>query len=284
MNRKSPLKINSLVTSVLKIIPLAALFLQCGIALAQNTTTVAEQQRLINPLATDSTVGQGAAPSPDSQNPLSLQLSSDILSDYIFRGQNLYRGLAIQPQILAAYTDDDLGVVSASAWSHISAQGDRNVQAFSEIDYTLSYAYTLEAATLSIGHLWYTYPRSGDNLNGTNEVFSSVSFATLLTPTISWYKDYREFDSNYFELGLSHEESINLFEKELAIQPYIKLGFGQNSKKYYAKDGLVQITYGLAAAIPLADFQITPSINYTYGIDELTIKRFWSGVNISYGW
>lgn len=227
-------------------------------------------------------VSDSRAEEAQTESGLSGVISVDLLSDYMWRGFNLYRGFSIQPQLEVAHTLGDLGTIKGLVWSHFSTQGDRNVDAFTEIDYTLAYEYAWEGFSVEVGHLWYSYPRKADDIADTNEVYASVAFDLPLAPSISWYRDYKEFDSNYFELALVHDFETDLLGTEVVVSPAVEVGFGHNAEKYYAKDGLEQITYLVAASFPVGELSLTPNVSYTDGIDQSTVNRFWGGVNLSY--
>ncbi len=215
---------------------------------------------------------------------LEVSVTLDLLSDYMWRGFNLYRGFSIQPQVEVGYSLGDLGAVKGLVWSHFSTQGDRNVDAFAEVDYTLAYEYGWEGGSIEAGHLWYSYPREGDDIADTSEIYATVALDLPLSPSVSWYRDYKEFDSNYFELALSHDFETTLLDTECVVTPGVEVGFGHNAEKYYAKDGLEQITYSVAVSFPVRELTLTPNVSYTDGIDQATVNRFWGGVNIAYNW
>lgn len=103
---------------------------------------------------------------------VSVGTSVDFASDYMFRGFNLYDGISIQPAVDAGFDFGDLGSLGFSAWGHLSAEGGKSPsEKFTEVDYTMSYSYSMDMVALSVGHVFYTYPRSSDDIDDATPVF-----------------------------------------------------------------------------------------------------------------
>ncbi len=221
----------------------------------------------------------------EEESPYSLSISTDIASDYMFRGQNLYQGTSIQPSVGGGYSFGDFGSLDANIWSHNPAEDGHGPQEkYNEIDYTISYSISWDILTLGVGNLWYTYPHQSDvDIEATYEYFISASLDTILTPTLTFYHDYRLYQTNIFELGFSHSFENESLGKDVSVTPSVIFGFGQNTDKVYAEDsGLLYISTGVGAELPLAMLKITPSLNYNFKIDDSTINEFWFKVGIAY--
>ena len=217
------------------------------------------------------------------ESPLSVDLSTGLYSDYMFRGFNLYDGIAIQPSLGTSYDLGDAGTLGANVWAHLSGEGDRQAEKFTEVDYTLSYDISLGIASIGLGHVWYTFPDSDDGIDDSAEFFASISFDTLLSPSFSFYHDYDAFDAQYYELGLSHTLECSYLGEGFNITPFVNFGFASNAEKVYADSGgLVQITYGAYFDLDLGDIAVTPSINYTNESDDAASNEFWVGLAFDY--
>ncbi len=224
-----------------------------------------------------------AAPAEES-SPLTITPSLAVFSHYMFRGVNLYDGSSIQPSVGGLYDTGDYGTFGANVWSHVSADEGMKDADFWEIDYTLSYAYTIDAVTLSAGHIWYTYPDdNGGALLNSNEVFASASVDMPLTPTLSYYHDYDEFDYSYYELGFSHNFEPKALGEGFNLAPFVAFGFASNAADtgVYQDDGLVQTTMGVSFQIPWGIFTVKPMLAYTKEADAIATDQFWSGITIS---
>ena len=213
----------------------------------------------------------------------SFNLSSGFYSDYMFRGFNLYDGVSIQPSATVAHSFGEFGVLSGNVWAHLSAEGDRQDEKFTEVDYTLNYSVSLGILELGVGHIWFTFPRDDDMISDTAEFFGSLSVDTFLNPSLSVYHDYQDFDAQYYELGLSHTLECSYLGEGFNITPFVNFGFASNAEKVYEdSSGLVQVTYGAYFDLALGDIAVSPSLNYTSQVDDATQNEFWIGVAFNY--
>lgn len=230
-------------------------------------------------------VGQ-AEEAEEAEKALTLDNSVAFLTDYMFRGFNLYDGTSIQPTTTLSF-DTGFGVISGNLWMHLSAEGDRQAEKFTELDETISYAYTFGSLTAKTGFLWYTYPNSDDDINDTSEFFAGLSLDDSemspfsLSPSLTYYRDYREFLTSYFELTLSHEIETDAVGKGFNVTPYVTLGFNDGGA-VYEDDGLEFIATGVSFAATLGDISLTPSLNYSFEIDDATTNEFWVSVAFGY--
>ena len=217
----------------------------------------------------------------EEAKPWHVDTSVSFLSDYMFRGFNLYPGSSIQPSITGGY-DTGYGEVSANLWMHISAEGGGTdkPEPFTEIDETLRYTYATEEMAFSVGLAWYTYPDSDDDIASTGEAFASIAFNGLVNPVFSVYHDYDEFDAQYYELGFSH--TFEEVADGVSLTPYVGFGFASNSEKLYADDGFVQTTTGLSLSVPVGEVSLVPSVNYTFEADDNAVNQFWFGFAVNY--
>lgn len=218
-----------------------------------------------------------------NESPLELTLSTDVVSDYVFRGTNVFEGTAFQPFAGLTYALSEEDAIGGSIWGHIPGEsGHRNGTKFVETDYTLSYEHSFGPFSVGAGHVWYLYPDDGDeDLEETAEFFGSIGLDTFLSPRFAIYEDYDAFDMQYYELSLSQrlggEEA-----GELNLTPYVNFGFASNAEKAYDENGLVQVTTGVATDLKAGDLVITPSFHQTFKIDDATVNEFWFKVGIAY--
>jgi len=228
----------------------------------------------------------GSSKAEDSDKPLKLDSSVSFVSDYMFRGFNLYDGIGIQPTSTLSY-DTGFGVISGNLWMHLSAEGDRQEEKFTELDETVSYAYTFGPVTAKTGFLWYTYPDSDDDINDTSEFFAGLALDDSelspfsLSPSLTYYRDYREFLTSYFELTLSHAIETDAVGKGFNVTPYVTLGFNSGGA-VYEDDGLEFISTGVSFTTSLGDISVTPSLSYSFKIDDATTNEFWVSTTFGY--
>ena len=227
-----------------------------------------------------------SAQAEDEKSPLTLDLTTALYSDYMFRGFNLYDGSSVQPSATVNW-DTGFGTVSGSLWMHLSAEGDRQAEKFFEMDETLTYTINVEPLVIRAGHIWYSYPDGNDPVKDTNEAFVTLVLNDegmtpfSLTPTFSVYEDYREFDTQYYEFGISHSFHPDSFAENIKIVPFAAFGFASNAEKAYDDNGLVQITEGVSLPINAGPFTITPVCNYSHKVDDNTVNEFWLGTTLA---
>lgn len=220
----------------------------------------------------------------EEEKPWSIDSNVGFFSNYMFRGQTLYDGPSIQPSVTGAY-DTGEGEVSLNLWMHISGNSRSTERAprYTELDETIKYSNSFGPVTVSIGNAWYTYSdyQDGTNIEDTAEYLVSATYDSYLTPTLSFYKDWRVYHSQYFELGISHEYS-EVVDDDTSITPFAAFGFSSNGEKIYEDDGLVQVTTGVSSNLTMGDITVTPTINYSFKVDENTINQLWFGISFDY--
>ena len=212
----------------------------------------------------------------------SVDTSAAFYSEYMFRGFKLSDHTSIQPSITGNY-ETDLGTFSGNLWMHIPAESGSADTKFTELDETIKYSYAFDDVTVAAGHVWYTYPDSDDDIASTAEFFASLAVnSPLLNPVLSVYHDYQEFDTQYYELGLSHNFEECFEGSAATVAPFVAFGFGSNTEKVYADNGLEQVTFGASMSIPLGSLSFIPSVNYTAQVDDNTVNQFWFGSSLNY--
>lgn len=220
------------------------------------------------------------------ESPLTVDLSTSFVTDYMFRGQNLYDGTGIQPSATVTYDTGGYGKLSGNLWMHLSAEGDRQDEKFTELDESIT--YTLEVADvvgIKLGHLWYTYPKSSDDINDTAEFFGSIYVLHCpigLNPVFNIYKDYRDIEYTYYELGFSHTFETDALGKGFNVTPYTTFGFASNAETVYADNGLETVTVGVSSALTLGDINVTPALSYNFKVDDNTVNEFTAGLTFAY--
>lgn len=227
-------------------------------------------------------VAMTSAQAEDQQSPFSANVSVGFYSDYMWRGFNLYDGSSIQPSTRLAYQLGDFGTVSYSAWAHLSAEDATNTDRFTEVDHTAALDVPFNWGTVSVGHLWYTYPADSDNIADSAEYYAAVAFTCPLNPVVSFYNDYDQYKSEYFELNLSHSFAIPELGDGFAVRPTASFGFADSASRVYQHNGLEQATVGVAFDLQLGDVAVTPSLNYTFTNDDNLDNQFWMGTSFSY--
>ncbi len=222
----------------------------------------------------------------EEESALSIELTMDVLSDYVWRGIINNDNPVWQPSVTIGYDMGDYGSLSANIWSTFSLTDKRSTGMKSrraagcqEIDYTISYAVDLAGFGLEIGHIWYTYP-SNDGPSD-QDVYASISYENpILTPSASVYWNYSDSAGNddsclYYNVAVAHEFGIT---DALTFTPSASLGFGGNAWSKYAADEstgmeLSDQTTQLALSYAVTDnFSLGAHIDYTW-IPSKTLRH-----------
>lgn len=236
---------------------------------------------------------------------LSVEVSTDILSDYVWRGTICNGNPVWQPSVTLGYDTGDYGALSANVWQSYdlthkrgTATNSRQACGLQEIDYTLTYAISLADFNFELGHIFYTFPKN--NGASDHDLYATVSYDNpIVTPSAAAYWNYNSaHDADpsvvYFSFGISHDfEPI----EKMTISPSASLGFGDNAWGKYITDESVGTelsdqTIGVSASYSLTEnLSLGAQINYTW-IPSHTLRHLnymgcdkdqllWGGVNLT---
>jgi hypothetical protein len=200
----------------------------------------------------------------------------------VFRGQTLYDGVSAQGIVRPRYSFGSLGAVHGSVWAMAPLQGDTAEEQYFSIAPSLSYEVTYSRFTFSVGHNWYVYPRTSSQRNSTAEISAGMTLDTVLNPTVTVYRDYDSFDSEYFELSLRHT-FLRSDAGGFNVTLFSTIGFASNASQRYDHGGLVQITSGVTTDVRVAGACLRPFGMYTGSEDGAVDNRVWGGVQVAFG-
>lgn len=156
-----------------------------------------------------------AAPAPASEEKPTGDFTVTAMSQYFWRGYELSRNsVVIQPSMTIGYKG-----FSVNLWGNLDTKpyfagtGDTNYSnTWNETDLTLSYTKTLGLFNVGGGYIYYALgslnkdtPKRADS----QELFATVSLNTLLSPTLTVYKEIDRYKQWYFLLGISHTFELN---------------------------------------------------------------------------
>lgn len=219
-----------------------------------------------------------------AESPWSANTTVSLFSKYMFRGIKLYDAPGFQPSASVGYDGGELGALEGLVWAHVPTEGaDVYGTNYNEIDYVLTYSQTFDDwINVSVGNAWYTYA-GGEEPDSTNEFQAIVAFDTLLSPVVSFFNDYDEYQYQYYELGLSHTLTWEALGDGFNITPFVSFGFASNAVTHeaYADNGFVQATYGASFEASLGDLALVPTVAYTKGNDGFASDELWWGFSLS---
>jgi len=205
--------------------------------------------------------------------------SLSALSRYVWRGQELSRdSIVVQPSMTIGYKG-----FSVNVWGNLDtdpyvANSDDDSTNWTETDVTLSYSKNLGLFNLGGGYIYYAL--AGSNENGTDvhdsqEIYVSAGLNTLLSPTLTVYKEISYYHQWYFLLGISNTIELNnrVSLKLAASASYLH---SEDEETYPEYNGDAEPTRGkfsnlhdgtLTASLPVKATEyvtVTPMISYVF--------------------
>lgn len=208
-----------------------------------------------------------------------------VYSDYMFRGKNVYDGLSIQPSTTGSVDFGDFGALSANVWVHASAETREPPERFTEIDYTLTYDLSFDVFSLTLGHIWYTFPGDEERIAETEEFFVTASIDVFANPTLTVFADYQEAEYEYYSLVFREPVPLKFLNTDSELYPYVRFGFASNANDgpvLYIDNGLVHVDVGASLDFSLGELYVSPSFHFTFETDEGATNEAWMGVDIGF--
>jgi len=153
------------------------------------------------------------SPAPAEEEKPTGELSVSGLTAYIWRGyENTRNSIVIQPSLTVGYKG-----FSANIWGNLDTQpysqtNVTNSSAWTETDYTLSYTKTIGIVNAGVGYIYYGLGAANAGAAkplDSQEVYVTVGLNTLLSPTLTVYKEIDHYHQYYFLLGVSHTVELN---------------------------------------------------------------------------
>lgn len=206
----------------------------------------------------------------------SADLSVSVLSDYIWRGQELSRdSIVVQPSMTIGYKG-----FSANVWGNLDTDpyattAGNNPSNWNETDLTLSYGKDFGPLNISGGYIYYGL----DGVDDSQEIFVGLGVDTLLSPSLTIYKEIDSYMHWYVLLGISHSfkitEAVSLdlaasasYLKSEDVDDYPEIndqGTATGDKFNNFHDGLISARLPISVANHVT---ITPSLSYTFPLSS----------------
>ncbi len=230
-------------------------------------------------------------------------LSVSFLSQYIWRGYELSQdSLVIQPSATFSYKG-----FSANIWSNLDTDPyDSAMENLNETDWTLSYDYSFDMVSGSVGYIYYDL----DGADDSQELFVSATLDTLLSPTLTIYREFAHYPSTYVTLEISHSYefdrgitlNMSLMGSALFSDDEDAYADPDDPKDKYSNfhDGKASVSLEIPAtafcsAKGAQYFTITPEINWVFpigsdasdvmeegSVDQDDDNFFYGGVTVSF--
>lgn len=201
------------------------------------------------------------------------ELSADVafLSQYIWRGYALSKdSLVIQPSITAGFKGFALNL-----WGNLDTDNEAyNGSKWNETDLTFSYGHSFGIVGLEAGFIYYAL----DGLDDSKEFYLSAGVDTLLTPTLTVYREVSKLQGWYVSLGLSHSFELP-YDMSLDLAGIFAYYNSDNDNMVDYNDdnmptsdrfsGLHDGTLAVSLAIPFYKyFTVTPSIGWVFPLSS----------------
>lgn len=116
----------------------------------------------------------------------------DMMTDYVWRGQRLSDDHGVvQPYLEASYEG-----ATVNFW----ANEDLGRSQHTETDLTLSYSLSLQRLSVDLGYIYYAL----DGFDDTQELFLSVAYDIIGSPSITYYGDFDEGRGSFVVVSIGH--------------------------------------------------------------------------------
>ncbi|VAW36509.1 hypothetical protein MNBD_DELTA02-260 [hydrothermal vent metagenome] len=204
----------------------------------------------------------------------------DVLSNYVWRGQNLVNDSGVLQPTLDIALKNGLGF---NYWSNNSMNNGETT----ETDLTLTYSRDYGKLSTTTGYIHYGLDSAPD----TEEIFVALSYDTFLSPSITVYQDIDEGDGQFVIFAIGHSIDIgNFYGKDVALNLGASAGYnfsdgasmGTNAKgkefnDFYAGELTASLTIPVTSNIT-----IEPKIAYTGELSDDADEAI-SALNVGYG-
>ncbi len=212
-----------------------------------------------------------------------MDASLSALSQYVWRGQELTRNsVVIQPSLTAGYRG-----FAINLWGNLDTDPYSRTDAsysgtWTETDLTISYSRSFGSVTAGAGYIYYglSAPNADapDPLDA-QEVFASIGLNSLLSPTLTVYKEIDHYHQWYFLLGVSQHFRVSdvVALKLAASASYLKSDDGTtypeiNDRGSPMEDEFNNLHDGvLSLSLPVTPVKyvtITPTVSWIFPLSD----------------
>jgi hypothetical protein len=190
-----------------------------------------------------------------------------MFSKYVWRGFELSKdSMVIEPSVTIGYKGFSLNV-----WGNLDTDSQVYDGAkYNETDLTLSYAKSVGMVKLTGGYIYYGL----DGITDSQEVFGSVTLNTILSPTISVYREIASLPAWYVNVGVSHSiEVVNKITFDMAASAGYYFSDDSAFSEAKSPDSKYrQLHNGLVSAgftIPFGEyFSVKPMLAYSFPLSS----------------
>ena len=193
---------------------------------------------------------------------VSIGVSADFMSKYVWRGQNLVDGAVFQPGVSVGYQG-----LTGSIWGNLDmCDKNDNSGNFTEVDYSIDYSGSvpgIDKLGYSVGAIYYDFPNT--ELDATTELYVGLGLDVVASPSVTAYFDVDEGDGTYVLLSAGHSIE-KLGTLPVGVDLGASLGWGNKTynRFYWGTDSSELNDLTLSAGFPfeVAGVSVTPKISY----------------------
>ena len=183
--------------------------------------------------------------------------SVSVYSAYIWRGFGLSDdSLVIQPSMTVGYKG-----FAANLWGNLDTDYFvTDDTKYTETDITLSYDGAYEKLGFGVGYIYYALDAADD----TQEIYGTLSYDMLLSPTLTIYYDVDHFSGLYYiTFGIGHSFTIG---ENYSLDLGATVSYLDDDEDY---DEFHNGVLSASMTFPLGKyFSLTPEVNYSFALTD----------------
>jgi len=208
-------------------------------------------------ILTLSMLGAGASTVLAEEETPTADASVSIYSTYVWRGFGLSDdSVVIQPSMTVGYKG-----FAMNLWGNLDTDNDAaDTTKYNETDITLSYDGAYEKLGYGVGYIYYAL----DGTDDTQEIYGTLSYDVLLSPTLAFYYDVDSFSGLYYvTFDISHSFT---FAENYALDLGVLVSYMDDNEDYDAfHNGVLSASMTFSFA---KYFSITPEVNYSFALSS----------------
>ncbi len=198
----------------------------------------------------------------------SVNVDLALSSKYVWRGLLVTDDPVLQPSLTIGYKK-----LSLNFWANhdLTDRGASGESEITEFDYTLDYSSSADKFSYSLGVIQYTFPDVGE---GTTELYGSIGYDFVVSPTLAIYYDTDEAGGIYANLGLGYSLPLpEVAELSASLDLSGSIGYASSgwNELYYGVDDSAFVDLLLTATlnIPIDEhITVVPYVSYSLLVDS----------------
>ena len=237
-------------------------------------------------------VGLSAGDCARAQSEISVDVSVDAISGYIWRGGILGsdEALVLQPSLTLGFGESGVAFnVWGSAFG-MDRSAPESTDQVDELDFTLSYDTSLGEdgkVGLSLGFIEYTFPSLDAGTKHSEEAYGSLSFDNTIAPSITVYYDFGLIDDYYVTAGIGPEFPLGDADNAPVLGLSASVGFSGGGYDFSGGDsaGFNDVSVGASVGFTAGEISISPYIGATFTDEKVgntDDRAFWGGISIGF--